>query len=328
MLLSPNTIFKLMPNPPAGARDLNLEADEWRVRTMVNGTNTLAAICTHSGLAPERVAEIAERLMRERLIVVKGGLLDLSLSQREFEAWYKGGGNRQLANHVPRPLTGDEERKLAFKIFFAQRPHLRRRRDLVAIGQQLLFELLTYQVELRRQLLGGAPGAISRRMARLTELAETIKQGCGRLLGESGVISLRLGLVDPVQHTSGAAGAPDDLDWAREAPLETLAAAVIGWYQARVEELALLYGQLQSEGGALFGPGEQPATRAAPATYLEDELLQLPGLAAQPPPTTNLPDATITARAQLLARLPALEALLHALILRPPGEGDRASAKD
>jgi hypothetical protein len=68
---STNTIFKLVPNPTAGARDINLAADQWRVLTMINGKNTVAQIAQRTGLGEFRTCEIIVDLLTHGLIIKK-----------------------------------------------------------------------------------------------------------------------------------------------------------------------------------------------------------------------------------------------------------------
>ncbi len=61
-------IPRLVPNPAATGSEINLEADEWRVLTMVNGKNTVAQIAQRSGLGELRTCEIIARLLASGLI--------------------------------------------------------------------------------------------------------------------------------------------------------------------------------------------------------------------------------------------------------------------
>jgi len=59
---------RLVPNPAATGTEINLEADEWRVLTMVNGKNTVAQIAQRSGLGEIRTCEIIAQLLSSGLI--------------------------------------------------------------------------------------------------------------------------------------------------------------------------------------------------------------------------------------------------------------------
>src|SRR6266536_2320088 len=59
---------RLVPNPASTGSEINLEADEWRVLTMVNGKNTVAQISQRSGLGEIRTCEIIARLLSSGLI--------------------------------------------------------------------------------------------------------------------------------------------------------------------------------------------------------------------------------------------------------------------
>lgn len=59
---------RLVPNPTTGTSEINLEAEEWRVLTMVNGKNTVAQIAQRSGLGEFRTCEIIVQLLQSGLI--------------------------------------------------------------------------------------------------------------------------------------------------------------------------------------------------------------------------------------------------------------------
>jgi DNA-binding MarR family transcriptional regulator len=61
-------IPRLVPNPASTGTEISLEADEWRVLTMVNGKNTVAQIAQRSGLGEARATEIVARLLSDGLI--------------------------------------------------------------------------------------------------------------------------------------------------------------------------------------------------------------------------------------------------------------------
>lgn len=61
-------IPRLVPNPAATGSEISLEADEWRVLTMVNGKNTIAQIAQRSGLGEMRTCEIIAELLQSGLI--------------------------------------------------------------------------------------------------------------------------------------------------------------------------------------------------------------------------------------------------------------------
>lgn len=61
-------IPRLVPNPASTGSEINLEADEWRVLTMVNGRNTVAQIAQRSGLGEMRTCEIIAQLLQSGLI--------------------------------------------------------------------------------------------------------------------------------------------------------------------------------------------------------------------------------------------------------------------
>lgn len=61
-------IPRLVPNPASGTTEINLEAEEWRVLTMVNGQNTVGQIAQRSGLGEFRTCEIMAQLIANGLI--------------------------------------------------------------------------------------------------------------------------------------------------------------------------------------------------------------------------------------------------------------------
>ncbi|NJK79572.1 MAG: DUF4388 domain-containing protein [Chloroflexaceae bacterium] len=61
-------IPRLVPNPSSGTTEINLEAEEWRVLTMVNGKNSVAQIAQRSGLGEFRTCEIIAELLKSGLI--------------------------------------------------------------------------------------------------------------------------------------------------------------------------------------------------------------------------------------------------------------------
>ncbi|NTW03130.1 MAG: DUF4388 domain-containing protein [Oscillochloris sp.] len=59
---------RLVPNPATGNSEINLEAEEWRILTMVNGKNTIGQIAQRSGLGEFRTCEIIAQLLQSGLI--------------------------------------------------------------------------------------------------------------------------------------------------------------------------------------------------------------------------------------------------------------------
>ena len=64
-----NMVPRLVPNPASTGSEINLEADEWRVLTMVNGKNTVAQIAQRSSLGEMRTCEIIAQLLASGLLV-------------------------------------------------------------------------------------------------------------------------------------------------------------------------------------------------------------------------------------------------------------------
>lgn len=61
-------IPQLVANPSSTGSEINLEADEWRVLTMVNAKNTVEQIAQRSGLGEMRTCEIIAQLLASGLI--------------------------------------------------------------------------------------------------------------------------------------------------------------------------------------------------------------------------------------------------------------------
>jgi len=78
-VLSSTTILRLVPNPASTGSEISLEADEWRVLTMVNGKNTVGYIAQRSGLGEARTCEILNRLLENGLVEKRDANLTDSL---------------------------------------------------------------------------------------------------------------------------------------------------------------------------------------------------------------------------------------------------------
>jgi len=61
-------IPRYVTNPASSSNEISIEADEWRVLTMVNGKNTVGQIAQRSGLGELRTCEIIARLLNNGLI--------------------------------------------------------------------------------------------------------------------------------------------------------------------------------------------------------------------------------------------------------------------
>ncbi len=89
---------RLVPNPASGSGEINLEAEEWRVLTMVNGKNTVAQIAQRSGLGEFRTCEIIGQLLRSGLVELREPSFGETLAP-EFEriaATFVGAGASAL----------------------------------------------------------------------------------------------------------------------------------------------------------------------------------------------------------------------------------------
>ena len=76
---TPSIVLRLVQNPDMGARDINLNPEEWRVLTMINGKNTVAQISERTGLGWYRTGEIVAELLRNGLVEKKALSLAESL---------------------------------------------------------------------------------------------------------------------------------------------------------------------------------------------------------------------------------------------------------
>jgi hypothetical protein len=75
-----NMVPQLVTNPSSTGTEINLEADEWRVLTMVNARNTVAQIAQRSGLGEVRTCEIIAQLLASGLIEKR----DINLAEALF----------------------------------------------------------------------------------------------------------------------------------------------------------------------------------------------------------------------------------------------------
>jgi hypothetical protein len=62
---------RLVLNPTTGSAEINLEPEEWRILTMVNGKNAISQIAQRSGLGEFRTCEIVAQLLQSGLIEVR-----------------------------------------------------------------------------------------------------------------------------------------------------------------------------------------------------------------------------------------------------------------
>lgn len=90
---STNMVLRLVPNPESSSRDINLDADEWRVLTMINGRNTVAQIAERTGLGSFRTSQIVAELLSSGLVEKKGLNLAESLFPRLEELARSSLGN-------------------------------------------------------------------------------------------------------------------------------------------------------------------------------------------------------------------------------------------
>lgn len=68
---SGETVLKLVPNPRSSSREINLEADKWRVLTLINGKHTVAELVQKSGLGQFRAYQIVAELVEAGLIEIR-----------------------------------------------------------------------------------------------------------------------------------------------------------------------------------------------------------------------------------------------------------------
>ncbi len=95
---------RLVPNPAVGTVEISLDAEEWRVLTMINGKQTVGQIAQRSGLGETRVCEIIAKLLQSGLIERREAAAGESLAP-EFEqiaAGYLGAGANALLQEAYR----------------------------------------------------------------------------------------------------------------------------------------------------------------------------------------------------------------------------------
>lgn len=111
---------RLVLNPTTGSSEINLEPEEWRVLTMVNGKNPIGQIAQRSGLGEFRTLEIVTQLLQNGLIEMRETSLGETLAP-EFEriaAGFVGSGASALLEEAYR-LAGvpDPSRATGEQIF-------------------------------------------------------------------------------------------------------------------------------------------------------------------------------------------------------------------
>jgi hypothetical protein len=62
---------RLVPNPATGSNEINLEAEGWRILTMVNGKNSIEQIARRSGLGALRTCEIIAEFLQNGLVEMR-----------------------------------------------------------------------------------------------------------------------------------------------------------------------------------------------------------------------------------------------------------------
>ncbi len=109
---------RLVLNPSTGSSEINLEAEEWRILTMVDGKNVIGQIAQRSGLGEFRTCEIIVQLLQSGLIEMRETSPGETIAP-EFEriaASFVGGGASALLEEayrlagIPDPsrATGDQ----------------------------------------------------------------------------------------------------------------------------------------------------------------------------------------------------------------------------
>ncbi|NTU78470.1 MAG: DUF4388 domain-containing protein [Chloroflexales bacterium] len=117
---------RLVLNPTTGSSEINLEPEEWRVLTMVDGRNKLVQIAQRSGLGEFRTCEIVVQLLQNGLIEMR----ETSPGERlapEFEriaAGFVGAGASALLEEayrlagIPDPSRASGDQMLAVVEYF------------------------------------------------------------------------------------------------------------------------------------------------------------------------------------------------------------------
>jgi hypothetical protein len=77
----PSAVLRLVANPPASSREINLEASKWRILTMINGKNTVAEIVRFAGLGEFAALKIVVELL-------DAGLIEARVEEKRVEPLY------------------------------------------------------------------------------------------------------------------------------------------------------------------------------------------------------------------------------------------------
>ncbi len=121
-------IPRLVPNPSSGTTEINLEAEEWRVLTMVNGQNTVGQIAQRSGLGEVRTSEIISQLLANGLIdESETGAIEIVMPELETIASSVLGNNAgallqdvYIRANITNPSTASADQIFAALTFFEQ----------------------------------------------------------------------------------------------------------------------------------------------------------------------------------------------------------------
>ncbi len=119
---------RLVLNPTTGSSEINLEPEEWRVLTMVNGKNTIAQIAQRSGLGEFRSCEIVVQLLQSGLIEMRDPSPGEALAP-EFEriaAGYVGSGASALLEEAYRLAGVPDPSRATGEQLFAVVDHFER----------------------------------------------------------------------------------------------------------------------------------------------------------------------------------------------------------
>lgn len=117
---------RLVLNPTTGSSEINLQPEEWRVLTMVDGKNKIGQIAQRSGLGEFRTCEIVVELLQSGLIEMRETSPGETLAP-EFEriaAGFVGAGASALLEEayrlagIPDPARASGDQMLAVVEYF------------------------------------------------------------------------------------------------------------------------------------------------------------------------------------------------------------------
>ena len=93
-------ILKLVPNPRSPSPEIHLEADRWRVLTLINGKSSVDQIAERSGLGSFRTRQIVAELIDAGLIEARPGGGAAALTYPDLESLAVAGMGQSARAHL------------------------------------------------------------------------------------------------------------------------------------------------------------------------------------------------------------------------------------